>query len=183
MTKLLIACALAGCSGHPVSWHEADLGDPALSSLACEAWSAAAEFWSRQRSSPVPAPVAGAAVTRHETRATCTAGSVVEVWTGERTFEGWLTWTAEEGMARLGHEADFPLDDVDGCASVPRGDAFIQLHGLDPLDPGTSCRLAWLAAHELGHQLGYDHDDAWRWELMGARSPLEGGCEYFEPLR
>jgi hypothetical protein len=154
-TPALAALSLA-CSSPPETW-DWDASDQAV--LACEVWSAAAEYWASR----------GEAID-----VTCTAEPRVELSTGQ---EAWLVETAAEGGERTSRTScgDLPLDDALAGCGGPRRDAFVTLHGAEWLSQDDAvCKLTWVAAHELGHVLGYQHSDSAQYPVMTPVAPA--GC-------
>jgi hypothetical protein len=132
-----LLAALAACSDLGFQPAEAD-----LPMLACEVWSAAAEYWTAR----------GEVVD-----VTCTDEPRVELSTGQ---DAWLVETAVEGGERLGLATCGGVifdRHVSGCGG-PRNGAFVTLDSARGLpEEEASCLLTWVATHELGHVLGHSH--------------------------
>jgi predicted Zn-dependent protease len=160
MAKCVVAVCLAlaaACSAPPESF---DFGESDQAALACETWSAAAEYWRAQGESVA---------------VECTSDRAVIVRVpGAQPTIAWLAETAAEGNALTGRACR--EEGTAGCACVA-GDAYVSTDWASIYGPREAeCALRWVATHELGHVLGYMHSDASEYPVMAAKPPSMPRC-------
>ena len=139
-SALFITLFLAACDQPDFDWEELSTGEQAV--LACHAAFRAADYWHQ-----------------HGVSVACTPAPDVAVQTKAGPGTAYFRFHPEDVLSR---PCRIPVQTIAGYAVRPDFAVFTQ-STTGMTDDHAFCWLSWVAAHELGHVLGYQHDQS---ELM-----------------